>query len=107
MDIELISRWLGAIAFLTSSASLVWNWISSPGRMVASAVEKINEALKSHDRRIQTVEAEIKHLPSSDDFTQMQLTVTKVESDLRHMDHTLGTVAKTVGRIDDYLRENR
>lgn len=107
MDIELINRWLGSVAFLVSIISVAGVWIGAPGRKVAESLDKVWEALKGHDRRIQALENEIKHLPTSDEFAELQVTVTRVEGDVKHLSGTLDRVDHVVGRIDDYLRQNR
>ena len=107
MDIETINRWLGSVAFLVSIISVISVWVGAPWRKMADALDKFRDDLKNHDRRIQAVENEIKHLPTSDEFSALQMTVTKVEGDVKRIEGTLDRVENVVGRIDDYLRCNK
>lgn len=107
MDIEIVRNWAGTLALIVSAASVIVVWIKSPGEAVARRLKEIGEALKAHDRRIQAVESEIKHLPTSDDFAELKISVTKVEGDTRRIDENVQSINRTVHRIDDFLREHR
>lgn len=107
VDIDTINRFLGAIAFGISIVTAIGVWIGAPGKKVAASLDKVWEALKGHDRRIQAVEDEMKHLPTSDEFAELQIAVTRVQGDTKRIEETLGRVDHVVNRIDDYLRANR
>lgn len=118
MDIEAVKGWIGAAAFAISIVTAVWAWMNSPGRKVLAEISKIGDGLKAHenrtvvelkkhDRRIQSVESEIRHLPTSDEFQALALSVTRIEGEVGRVDETLGSVRHTVERIDDFLRSNR
>lgn len=107
MDIDTIRNWAGTLALLISAASVILVWVKSPGEAVARRLKEVSDSLKGHDRRIQAVEHEIKHLPTSDDFRKLQITVTKLEGDMKRIEEGVGLINHTVRRIDDYLRENR
>lgn len=118
VDIEFVKGWLAAGAFAISIITAAWSWANSPGRKVLAKIGELAttlghhekatlDELKKHDRRIQAVESEIRHLPTSEEFQTLQISVTKIEGELGRVDETLGSVKHTVERIDDYLRSNR
>lgn len=107
MQLAAISQWVSIMALLLSVGNLLWAWISRPARDVGARVDEANErieeamdGLKGHDRRIQRVEDDMRHLPTKHDLhaVEMKITAIKVELD---------TVAKVVGRIDDFLRSTK
>ena len=116
MSIALVNSWLGAFAFAISIANALWVWLSRPARDTNKRIDKTEEMvsdlsaeannradrhreeLKMHDRRIQRIEDDLRHLPTKDDLTAVgnKLTGVKTELDI---------VARTVTRIDDFLRK--
>ena len=98
--------------------NLLWAWISRPARDLGSRLdqhrtetekcfedaekrfETVNENFKGHDRRIQRVEDDLRHLPTKKDLQEVELKVTAIKTEL-------DIVAKVVGRIDDFLRSTK
>ena len=116
MDIlDSASKWVGLIALLLSVGNLLWAWISRPARDLGTRLDKHREetdeqldkigeriddtfeGLKGHDRRIQRVEDDLRHLPTKKDLQEVELKVTAIKTEL-------DIVAKVVSRIDDFLR---
>lgn len=115
VDIEHLNQWLSALALVISIITALGLWLSKPSKEMAAKIETVRcdqekfetvyfEGAKGHDRRIQAVETELRHLPTSDDFGRLQITVTKVEGDMKRIEETLTRVGRVVDRIDDHLR---
>ena len=99
-----MSRWFGSVALLLSVGNLLWAWVSRPARDVGTRVDAVSErvdeafeGLKGHDRRIQRVEDDMRHLPTKDDLNEVSQQLTKVKTEL-------DIVARVVTRIDEFLR---
>lgn len=99
-----ISQWVGILALLLSVGNLLWAWVSRPARDVGTRVDAANErieeafeGLKGHDRRIQRVEDDMRHLPTKDDLALLSNKLTGVKTEL-------DIVARVVTRIDEFLR---
>lgn len=104
VQLATVSQWVSILALLLSIANLLWAWISRPARDVGARVDEANErieeafdGLKGHDRRIQRVEDDLRHLPTKKDLQEVELKVTAIKTEL-------DIVAKVVSRIDDFLR---
>lgn len=126
MDIDFVAKWVGLVALLLSIGNLLWAWLSRPARDlsarldkhreetdkqidevakqadeqidgVARRIDETFEGLKGHDRRIQRVEDDLRHLPTKKDLQEVELKVTAIKTEL-------DIVAKVVSRIDDFLR---
>lgn len=107
MDIDSVAKWVGLIALLLSIGNLLWAWLSRPARDMKEHVEQANEridemfeGLKGHDRRIQRVEDDLRHLPTKDDLQQLEVKVTAVKTEL-------DMAVRVLTRIDDHLRSNK
>lgn len=113
---DLVNLWLAPIALLVSIINTVGIWVSRPGKIAKERHEALKdwaeksigefkkesaENFKSHDRRIQSLESDQRHLPTKDDLHELSEQVAKLEARFESDMETLGT---TVRRIDDYLR---
>ncbi len=110
-----LNQWLSAIALAIGIINGLWFWLSRPARDTNKRIDEANERidelhadanaradrhreeLKVHDRRIQRVEDDLRHLPTKDDLGQVSIKLTAVKTEL-------DTVARTVTRIDEHLR---
>lgn len=116
---ESVNQWLGAVAFLVSIVNVVAIWILRPGKIAkerhealktsvderfAASAEASRVALKEHDRRIQALESDQKHLPTTDDLHGVKEALASLKAKVETEMESMGT---TVRRIDDYLRSNR
>lgn len=68
-------------------------------------LKKAEETLINHDRRIQSSEAELKHLPDKDTVMEMKLALAELKGTVGTLTESVGSVSRTVHRIDDWLRE--
>ena len=104
MDFDMVFKWLGAIGLALSIVNLSWTLVSRGAKDVTDKIEKHESKLTDHDRRIQSCEADIVHLPKAQEFHQLQLQVTRMEGHSRATENDVKAIARTVNRIDDTLR---
>lgn len=106
MTLQTAQQWLSLIALLIGIINALWIWLSRPARDTNKRIDEANreiaevlEGMKGHDRRIQRVEDDLRHLPTKEDLSQVshKLTAVKTELDI---------VARTVTRIDEFLRKH-
>lgn len=111
MTLDDLSKWMGILALLISIGNGLYVWISRPARDLGNRVDEIDdridrgheralEELKKHDRRIQRVEDEMRHMPTKDDLQKVQQQNTAIKTEL-------DIVARVVNRIDDFLRSGK
>jgi MoxR-like ATPase len=114
---DLFVRSLGALAVAISLINSLLIWRSQPGRETSKRIDETNEKLeelvsaadaradrhredlKIHDRRIQKLEDVLPHMPTKDDVHALDQKITKLETHLSSVGHT-------VNRIDDFLRKH-
>ncbi len=106
MTLQTAQQWLSLIALLIGIINALWIWLSRPARDTNKRIDDakreiadVQEGMKGHDRRIQRVEDDLRHLPTKEDLSQVshKLTAVKTELDI---------VARTVTRIDEFLRKH-
>lgn len=105
LDLAALKDWLGLIALMISVGTSVVLFVGSGSKANASKLDKQEAKLIEHDRRIQTVEAEMKHMPDKDTVTDLKLALSELRGTVNTLGEAVGSISRTVHRIDDYLRQ--
>ena len=92
--IDTLKDWAGFIALVISIAGSIYAFMTSGSKTNSGKISGMERKLIEHDRRIQTVEDEIKHLPDIDTAHELQLGMTRLAGQL---DAQYG---KLSGRLD-------
>ncbi|MBB5987417.1 DUF2730 family protein [Sphingobium lignivorans] len=103
MDFEVSMRLLTAAAVMLGIINTIAVWMQWGRRELTTKVEGIRETLDEQDGRIQAIESELKHLPSKQDVHDLKISVTEMSGKLGAFDTELGSVGRTVRRIEDHL----
>lgn len=103
MSFEWLITGLTALSLLLSIANTVWAWMSKGGAALAAKQHAQDKALDEHDRRILSIEAELKHLPSKEDVNGLRLQLSDVNGKLNTVESELNSVTRTMRRIEDHL----
>lgn len=96
---------VGLSVFLAAALS-IWNFFQSPSKKNADAISTINTKLIDHDRRIQTVEGELRHLPDKEVVHELKVAIVELQGTVKALDVQLGAVGRTVANIDSYMRKD-
>jgi hypothetical protein len=105
LDLAALKDWLGLIALLISVGTSVVLFVGSGAKANASKLDKQETKLIDHDRRIQAVEAEMKHMPDKDTVNELKLAMSDLRGNVNTLAESVGSISRTVHRIDDYLRQ--
>lgn len=118
MSLANLNQWFSLFALSIGIANALWLWISRPARDTNKRIDDVTgqidamgkeqnarcdrhrENLKEHDRRLQRVEDDMRHLPTKDDLSELSHKITAMSTEL-------GIVVRTTSRIDDSLRADR
>jgi hypothetical protein len=115
---EELRQWAGPIGAMIAIAVTVWSWLTSGEKRVAADLVEHRKAQAERDKevddaivglasRLQAVEQEMRHLPDKDSVVGLQLAMAELKGTIGRLDESLGSVQRTVLRIDDYLRQDR
>lgn len=104
VDTNFIS-WLALAAAAISNGLTVWNFVQSPSRAANTAIAKLAELVTGQEKRIQSLEGELKHLPSKDAVTDLRIALAKIEGTVGRLEERLRPISNTVEHIDTFLRE--
>lgn len=100
MDLNLITPWLGAIALIISVGTSVTTFLTSGAKSNA-------RQLLDHERRIQAIEGELKHLPDQQAVHRLELTLKDMQAEIIKIAASADQSARTSARVETYLIENR
>ena len=92
---------LGAIALLGH----LKGWINSGEKQLKDDVVSHTEKLTAHDRRIQSIENEMKHLPDRKAQHRMELSLTEMNGRFAALEEKLKPIAATSERLHELLME--
>jgi hypothetical protein len=107
MDLQLFLQWAGAAGLVIGIVNTVWGMLGKGVKPFQDRLDRHSKDLIGHDRRIQTLEGLVPHLPTSAQVTDLRVTVERLDTHLGNLDKTIDVFSRMVTRIDDFLRENK
>ncbi|SIR41199.1 Protein of unknown function [Rhizobium sp. RU35A] len=97
---------------LVGLAVSIFNLIAHIRTIMSSGEKKLDERLTKaegklieHDRRVQALEGEIKHLPDRETAHKLELALAQISGRLDTLDERLKPIAATSGRLQEFLLE--
>lgn len=103
MDIAPLVPWLGAISLMLSVGTAIYTMFTGGAKRNAVDIQKIVGDLAKHDRRIQTVEGELKHLPSKESVYQLQVALTEMKGQITSMAKSSEATERATRRVEEFL----
>jgi uncharacterized coiled-coil protein SlyX len=82
----------------------VYTFFATRSARADKALADIGKRLDEVEKRVQTLESEMAHLPNKDLITELRLALAKLEGTVGALNERVGGVAHTVGLIDESLR---
>ncbi|WP_455270319.1 DUF2730 family protein [Rhizobium herbae] len=89
LDIAPILAWIIAAMTIVNFIVLMKNLLSAGEKKLEERVAKVEGKAIEHDRRIQSVEGDMKHLPNQETMHSIELTMLKIVGRLDKQDATL------------------
>ncbi|MBD8554904.1 DUF2730 family protein [Rhizobium sp. CFBP 8762] len=105
LDLAPIMPWVAAVLSLLALGDRVFSWFSSGEKALGDRLAKAENTLIAHDRRIQSVEGELDHLPNKDVLHRFELLLEKMSGRIDVMDASLKPIAATTTRLQRLLEE--
>lgn len=114
LDLAIIMPWITAALSIIAFLTAIKNILGSPTRENAEKIAKHEQKLIEHDRRIQTLESDIRHLPNRDTAHNLEIALTQISGRLNSMeaeisgrlnamDERLNPIAATSVRLQEFL----
>jgi hypothetical protein len=105
-----ISQYGGIVLALIAIAGHVKTWMSSGEKRLTEKVAALDgdavaaeKKLTEHDRRIQSLEDEIKHLPNKDAVHHLQIDLTELKGFVATLAESSKATASATKRVEEFL----
>jgi hypothetical protein len=105
MDLSILMPWVGAALSIIALVTQAKSFFSSGEKALDKRLETAEKTLIDHDRRVQKMENELAHLPDKDTVLDLKLALAELKGTVSTLGETVGSVSRTVHRIDDFLRQ--
>jgi hypothetical protein len=89
LDLAPVLAWIIAAMTIVNFIVLMKNLLSAGEKKLEERVAKVEGKAIEHDRRIQSVEGDMKHLPNQETMHSIELTMLKIVGRLDKQDATL------------------
>ncbi|WP_198174374.1 DUF2730 family protein [Mesorhizobium xinjiangense] len=99
--------WAGPIAAVISIATAIYTFLTASSKRNAAELEKSTQKLIDHDRRIQEIETEMRHVPSKEDISELKLQLANLAGEVGRLAESNGGVSRAVRRIEEYLLKEK
>ncbi len=114
MDLAMFLQWAGAVGLVLGVLNTAWTMVGKAAKplnekvtAVEGQITKYRGDLAAHDRRIQMLESEAKHAPTSDQVTDLRLTIERLDGHIRRLEESMSGLGHTVRSMDDFLRKEK
>lgn len=105
MDLEPVVPWLAAIALIISLGTSITALLTSGSKRNAQELDKIKNQMSLHERQIQRIEGELKHLPDHQVVNELKLAIENMRGVMGVQAETMASIARTVQRVEQFLLE--
>lgn len=105
MDVAPAVPWIAFAISLFTFLGLIKGALSSGEKKLEERMAKAEKTLVDHDRRIQTVEGEIKHLPTREAQHQIEIGLERINGRLETLSESLKPIKANGEMLNELLRE--
>ncbi|WP_048648963.1 DUF2730 family protein [Nitratireductor soli] len=98
-----IQTWSGPLASLLAVISIVYTWLTARSKANEGKISGHEKKLTAHDRRIQGLEAEVKHLPRTEDVHDLRVSLEQVKGSLGRLEESHIGINRAVRRMEEFL----
>lgn len=100
---DTVRIWSGPIASLLAVISIIYTWLTARSKATDTKITGHEKKLTTHDRRIQALEGEIKHLPDKDDFNDMKVAMEQIKGDMGQIRESNAASGRAIRRVEEFL----
>ncbi len=105
MDISPLVPWLSAVSLLISIGVAVTAFLTTGAKQNSRQIADLEEDFEAIDRRVQSLEGEMRHLPDKDAVHRLELTLRDMQVEMAKIAASADQSARTTARVETYLLE--
>lgn len=105
MDLSQVMPWIGAALSIIALLTQLKSMLTAGEKRLDERVAKMEAKAVEFDRRIQSVESELKHTPDRGTMHRLEMALTEVSGKLSVLEERLRPIAATNERLNELLVE--
>ncbi|MEO1986613.1 MAG: DUF2730 family protein [Martelella sp.] len=103
MTPEPVLAWLTAANSIIALGSFFYAWLTSRAKGNSEKLDKLEDKVVDHDRRIQDVESEMRHLPDKDTVMELKVAVTELKGAVATISKSSEATERATRRVEEFL----
>ncbi|WP_336802000.1 DUF2730 family protein [Kaistia sp. MMO-174] len=100
-----IQQALSIASLLAALGASIYTWLTTRSRVNETQIAALSDKAAEHDRRLDKVENDLRHLPDKDLTHRMEMTLTKMQGDMAVLNERLQPVSAIAERLQEFLLE--
>ncbi|WP_319414402.1 DUF2730 family protein [uncultured Cohaesibacter sp.] len=105
MSAEDLKLWLAIVTGCLGLVVSAIGYLRQPSKDNSDKITKLTSSVDELDRRVQSIEDEIKHLPDKEQSHSLELTMTKLSGRLDAFEEKLKPIGSIADRLQEFLLE--
>lgn len=105
VDFASVLPWVSGLISIITLLTLLKNILSSGEKELGVRLKAVETKLIEHDRRVQTIEGEMKHLPDRDAQHRMELQLAEMNGKFAALEERLRPIAQVSIRLQEFMLE--
>lgn len=105
VDFASVLPWVSGLISIITLLTLLKNILSSGEKELDVRLKAAEAKLIEHDRRVQTIEGEMKHLPDRDAQHRMELQLAEMNGKFGALEERLRPIAQVSIRLQEFMLE--
>lgn len=106
MEFGILKDFFGLIAIAISLGTGAYAFMTSKSRVNEEHLKRVDERLSDHDNQITSIKNDLKHLPGTDDVTELKLGLVELKGTVGRLEENMGSTSRTVHRMEEFLMSN-
>lgn len=98
-----VSQYLGLALAIIALLGHAKGYFSSGEKTLTNRVNKAEDKLVEHDRRVQAVENELRHLPDKDTVNKLQVDMTDLKGQITIIARSSEATERATRRVEEFL----
>lgn len=100
-----ISPWLVLVSLAISIGGSVYAWLTARSRVNEKQISALSEKSSEHDRRLDKIENDMRHLPDQGVTQRMEISLAEMSGKIAVLSERLQPVAQISARLQEFMLE--
>ncbi|MEX0971511.1 MAG: DUF2730 family protein [Paracoccaceae bacterium] len=106
MDIAILKNWLSVLATVLSLGAIAYAWLTRRSTENSGRLSQAEKKLVEYDRRIQSIESDLKHMPDHEQIAGIRIAITKLDGGMQRVEDLISAQTRAMQRVEKHLFED-